>query len=107
LGSPDAYLVGALRVHGASTAKVDIQATWTDSVDDPVNDPDVNTREQVFSSHVDEVPVMFHNSTEPIGLPRKVSCLTLWVTHSASGAAIVLASSTFRRNFDAEGWPSG
>jgi hypothetical protein len=57
LGSTDAYLVGALRVHGASTAKVDIQATWTDPVDDPVNDPDRNTREQVFSSHVDEVPL--------------------------------------------------
>jgi len=53
LGSTDAYLVGALRVHGGSTAKVDIHAEWTDPVDDGVNDPGLET----FNSHVDEVPL--------------------------------------------------
>jgi len=37
-GSTDAYLMGALRVHGASTVRVDIDAAWTDVVDDP-DDP--------------------------------------------------------------------
>src|SRR5207302_4843397 len=27
-GAADAFLVGALRVHGASTAKIDLQAAW-------------------------------------------------------------------------------
>ncbi|MEA2803943.1 MAG: hypothetical protein QOE49_4038, partial [Rhodospirillaceae bacterium] len=57
LGSTDAYLVGALCVDGASTAKVDIHAEWTDPVDDPVNDPDANTTEQSFRSHVEELPL--------------------------------------------------
>jgi hypothetical protein len=34
-GSTDTYLMGALRVHGASTVRVDIDATWSDVVDDP------------------------------------------------------------------------
>lgn len=34
LGSTDAYLQGALKIHGGSTARVDIQAAWTDPVDD-------------------------------------------------------------------------
>jgi hypothetical protein len=38
-GSTDAYLMGALRVHGASTVRVDISATWDDVFDDPVDDP--------------------------------------------------------------------
>lgn len=32
----DAYLLGALKVHGASTAKVDLLATWSDPVDDVI-----------------------------------------------------------------------
>jgi hypothetical protein len=38
LGSTDANLLGALRVHGASTARVDLEAEW----DDPVDRPPVN-----------------------------------------------------------------
>jgi hypothetical protein len=34
LGSPDAVLVGGLATHYASTARVDIQASWTDIIDD-------------------------------------------------------------------------
>jgi hypothetical protein len=34
-GSTEAYLLGGLRVHGASTAKVELFAAWTDPVDDP------------------------------------------------------------------------
>lgn len=32
--SNDAYLLGALKIHGASTARVDLLATWDDPVDD-------------------------------------------------------------------------
>ncbi|HYN75002.1 MAG TPA: hypothetical protein VEV13_02290, partial [Candidatus Limnocylindria bacterium] len=53
LGSTDAFLVGALRVHGHSTAKVDLLATWTDPVDDLVADPTT----QSFSAAVDEIPL--------------------------------------------------
>jgi len=34
-GSTSALLLGGMRVHGASTAKIDIDATWSDIVDDP------------------------------------------------------------------------
>lgn len=34
LGSTEAYLLGALKVHGASTAKIDLLARWGDPVDD-------------------------------------------------------------------------
>jgi hypothetical protein len=54
LGSTDAYLVGALRVHGASTAKVDIHAEWTDPIDDLLAD---EPGQLTFSSHVDELPL--------------------------------------------------
>ncbi len=33
--SNDALIMGALKIHGASTAKVDLLAAWTDPVDDP------------------------------------------------------------------------
>jgi hypothetical protein len=54
LGSTDASLIGALQIHGASTAKVDIVAEWTDPVDDLAEDAPA---EQLFSGHVDEVPL--------------------------------------------------
>ena len=38
-GSVDAYLLGVLRLHGASTARVDISASWTDPVDVPGSGP--------------------------------------------------------------------
>jgi hypothetical protein len=34
LGAPDAYLMGALKIHGPSTAKIDLEASWDDFVDD-------------------------------------------------------------------------
>lgn len=34
-GSTEAFLIGGLRLHGASTAKVDLMAEWSDPVDDP------------------------------------------------------------------------
>jgi len=53
-GDTDAYLVGGLQVHGASTAKVDVRAEWVDPVDD-LNE--TKPGEQAFSSHVEEVPL--------------------------------------------------
>ncbi len=34
-GATDAFLLGALTIHGASTAKLDVLAAWDDPVDDP------------------------------------------------------------------------
>jgi hypothetical protein len=53
-GSTDASLVGALAVHGPSTARVDIRADWTDPIDD-LNAP--GPAEQAFAAPVDEVPL--------------------------------------------------
>jgi hypothetical protein len=55
--STDAFLVGALQVHGASTGKVDITAKWTDPYDDPVADPDRLVAEQHFTAAADEIPL--------------------------------------------------
>jgi len=51
-GATDALLLGGLRVHGASTAKVDIDATWSDIVDDPSQR---YPWQRSTSTHVDEV----------------------------------------------------
>jgi hypothetical protein len=59
-GSTEAWLVGALSVHAASTAKVDISATWTDPIDDPTPDSSgvvSDPTEQSFSVAVDHVPL--------------------------------------------------
>jgi hypothetical protein len=56
-GGTDAYLVGALQVHGASTAKIDLRAEWTDPYDDPVADPDRNVKERQSSTAVDQIPL--------------------------------------------------
>jgi len=53
LKSIDAYLIGGLQVHGASTAKIDLLAEWSDPVDDGVNPP---TRSQQ-NTHADEIPL--------------------------------------------------
>ena len=53
-GATDAYLMGALGVHGASTAKVDLFASWEDPVDDP-SKPGVET--VAHQGPVDEVPL--------------------------------------------------
>lgn len=51
-GSTDAYLMGALRIHGPSTAKVDIRAEWNDPVDDPTQ---LKWTTQDKAGHVDEL----------------------------------------------------
>jgi hypothetical protein len=51
--SLDAYLVGGLRVHGASTAKIDILAEWDDPVDDGTTPPGRSAQ----STHADEIPL--------------------------------------------------
>jgi hypothetical protein len=56
-GGTDAYLVGALTVHGASTGKVDLTAEWTDPYDDPIDDPDRKVKERQFSAAVDVLPM--------------------------------------------------
>jgi hypothetical protein len=51
--SLDAYLIGGLHVHGASTVKIDILAEWDDPVDDGLVPP---TRSQQ-RTHADEIPL--------------------------------------------------
>jgi hypothetical protein len=53
LKAPDAYLLGGLYVHGASTVKIDILAEWDDPVDDGLTPP---TRSQQ-KTHADEIPL--------------------------------------------------
>jgi hypothetical protein len=53
-GSTDAWLLGGLRVHGASTDKIDLHAEWTDPVDDPAK-PAPTTR--LSKAIVDEIPL--------------------------------------------------
>jgi hypothetical protein len=62
-GAVDAFLMGGLYVHGASTEKIDLLAEWTDPLDDVAQprvvpapgDPDPNR--EARSAHVDEVPI--------------------------------------------------
>lgn len=54
LGSTDAYLMGALAVHGASSAQVDLHATWTEPVDDPTQ-PTWQMVER--AAHVETIPL--------------------------------------------------
>lgn len=51
-GDTDAWLIGALQVHGQSTAKVDIRADWTDPIDDLAQK---KYAEHSFSAPVDEL----------------------------------------------------
>ncbi len=66
IGATDAYLLGGLQVHGASTAKVDILAEWDDPMDDVTIQPLTIERVEDLNRHyaapVDEVPI--HTLTE-------------------------------------------
>lgn len=55
LRETSAYLMGALRIHSASTAKVDLRAEWVDPVDVPGDEK--GPTEMKFSSPVDELPL--------------------------------------------------
>jgi len=52
-----AYLMGALRIHGASTAKVNLLAEWDDPVDDPNDPTQLAPGVSKFSAPVDEMPL--------------------------------------------------
>ncbi len=54
LGSTDAYLMGALGVHGASSAQIDLHAAWAEPLDDP-SQPSWSTVER--SAHVETIPL--------------------------------------------------
>lgn len=68
LNSTDAYLLGGLKVHGSSTAKVEIVAAWTDSVDDPEDDNGPGKKS--FSKTIDELPLP-NTSTQALRAPGK------------------------------------
>lgn len=57
-GSPEAYLLGGLQIHAASTDKVDLLAEWEDPVDDPAQ-PRQPGQEYVqnHTDQADEIPV--------------------------------------------------
>jgi hypothetical protein len=54
LGAVDAFLTGALKVHGASTEKIDLTAEWDDPVDDLSRKKWTTTHHK---QHVDELPL--------------------------------------------------
>jgi hypothetical protein len=54
LGATHAFLIGALAVHAASTAKLDVVAAWTDPVDDPVQPAPTVMQ---HTAAVDELPL--------------------------------------------------
>jgi hypothetical protein len=56
-GSTDAFLMGGLQIHGASTAKVDLRAEWVDPIDDLSIEQMTGTETQSFSAFVDEIPL--------------------------------------------------
>jgi hypothetical protein len=54
--STEAYLLGALRVHGASTGQVELLAEWSDPVDDPETTPTATGNErETRQSRVDRI----------------------------------------------------
>jgi hypothetical protein len=60
-GSTDAYLMGGLRIHAASTAQVDLLATWDDPVDD-VSQPNPGWVQR--SMPVDQLPILQRQTGE-------------------------------------------
>lgn len=54
LGATDAFVIGALRVHAASTAKIDLFASWDEPIDD-IAEKEPATASQ--TAHVDELPL--------------------------------------------------
>lgn len=54
LGKTDAYLMGALAVHGASSGQIDLHATWSEPLDDPTQ-PGWQTVDR--SAHVETIPL--------------------------------------------------
>jgi hypothetical protein len=53
-GGTDAFLMGALKIHGASTTQVDLFAEWIDPVDDPKAPGPDQTQSK---GHVDSLPL--------------------------------------------------
>ena len=62
-GAVDAFLMGGLYVHGASTEKIDLFAEWSDPIDDVGTDRvevapgAADPNREARSAHVDEVPL--------------------------------------------------
>jgi hypothetical protein len=54
LGATDAFLIGALRLHAASTTKIDLFANWDEPIDDVAKKTWSNSSQ---SAHVDELPL--------------------------------------------------
>jgi hypothetical protein len=57
-GSHDATLLGGLRIHGQSTAKIDLQATWREFVDDP-SQPEPTKK--AAAAHVEKIELKVLN----------------------------------------------
>lgn len=55
-----AQLLTTIKVHGASTEKMDLAAQWTEWIDDLSQPEPVN---QAFSTHVETVPVIYNDNT--------------------------------------------
>jgi hypothetical protein len=57
-GAPEAYLLGGLQIHAASTEKIDLLAEWKDPIDDPAQDRQPGQDyEQINTVQADEIPI--------------------------------------------------
>src|SRR6185503_16427354 len=70
LGQTFAVIDGKIKVHSASTARVQLLANWTDPIDDPATDPPVGLPVvptfQTQKSHVCEIVVP--QGVSPVGI---------------------------------------
>jgi len=77
-----AQLLTTIKVHGASTEKMDLGAKWTEWIDDLSKSEPLN---QAFSTHVETVPVIYNdNALELFKTPRTQNPQRDWlppVTH--------------------------
>jgi hypothetical protein len=56
LAATEAYLLGALKIHGVSTGRIDLLAKWDDPIDDPFKNPNSTGKErETRQSYVDRI----------------------------------------------------
>lgn len=64
-GKTVAKFIGQLRIHGKSTAKVDLSASWQEPIDNPL-DENGPTVQEVVAQHVAEIPLKALDSLQPL-----------------------------------------
>jgi hypothetical protein len=102
LNANDAYLLGALKIHGASTSRVDLLATWDDPVDDlaqakpttahhaaPVDELPLPTldSEYLYAPGADSRPVGYYDAAHDQVLFLRAGDDTTWEDYGFDNAA--------------------